>query len=275
VISVILMGSAGRMGQAIEAAAAGAADLQIKGRVDRSEVAAQVAGPGGGSQGYQKEPRSGDDGEAQVDTRSALEALAGAGDVVVDFSAPEGALAAAQVCASCGAALVTGTTGLSAEAEKALAEASTRVAVLRAANFSLGLLAMRRAVSAALDVLGEGWDVEIVERHHRRKADSPSGTALLLAGEVAARRGLDERVFRCGREGRVGPRTSDEIGIHAVRGGSWIGDHTVLLASEGESIELRHVAQGREAFARGVLEATRFVAGARPGMYHLEDVLTP
>jgi len=147
------------------------------------------------------------------------------------------------------------------------------VAVLRAANFSLGVAALKRALGAALAGLPRSWDVEIVERHHRRKVDSPSGTALMLAAEAARRRGSPGMAVRSGRQGRVGPRPAEEIGVHALRGGTWVGDHAVILAGEGEWIELRHVAEDRAAFAHGVLAAARFVARATPGLYTVDDLL--
>jgi 4-hydroxy-tetrahydrodipicolinate reductase len=119
----------------------------------------------------------------------------------------------------------------------------------------------------------EGWDVEIVEHHHRGKTDAPSGTALTLAREIAAIRGLTEEAFRHGRSGRTGVRPAREIGIHAVRGGTWVGDHQVLLSGEGEWLELRHVAQDRGAFAHGALAAANFVADAQPGIYNLHHVI--
>jgi 4-hydroxy-tetrahydrodipicolinate reductase len=176
------------------------------------------------------------------------------------------------LCAARGAPLVTGTTGLGGPHAAALQAASARVAVLQAANFSLGVLALQRALRAALRALPPTWDVEIVERHHRQKADSPSGTALVLAEEVKAARGTASATLRHGREGRVGPRPAGEVGMHAVRGGTWVGDHTVLMAGEGEWLELRHVAQDRAAFAAGALAAARFVAQAPPGRYTLEHL---
>lgn len=246
-IALVLVGAAGRMGRAIEQALADASDLELKARVERRDR--WPAGATGWSE-------------------DAAAALA-AGDVAVDFSSPEGCVALANLCAERRAALVTGTTGLDAAGEEALRAAARRVPVLRAANFSLGMAVLRRALATALDALPPGWDVEIVERHHRMKADSPSGTALALAADVAARGGE----VRCGRgQGRTGPRPAGEIGVHAIRGGTWVGDHTVLLAGDGEWIELRHVVQDRQAFARAALAAARFVAGARPGLYTLEDV---
>jgi len=146
-----------------------------------------------------------------------------------------------------------------------------------------------QAVKAANDVLarsqrprrdvillsdGQRYGLPRFERHHRRKADSPSGTALALVADVAARRGTEGAVPLFGRgQGRTGPRPAGEIGMHSVRGGTWVGEHTVLLAGEGEWLELRHVAQDRQAFAHGALAAARFVAAAGPGFYGLEDVL--
>lgn len=249
-IRIVLLGAAGKMGRAIISAATHMREVTIKARVDRESNLPEVGG---------------------VWTSRAADVV-GPGDVVVDFSSPEGTLEAAGLCAGRGAGLVTGTTGLSEAHEAALTEASLSVPVLQAANFSLGVLALRRALRAALQALPPGWDVEIVERHHRAKLDSPSGTALHIARDVMERRGMDAASLRHGREGRTGPRPASEIGMHAVRGGSWVGDHTVLLAGEGEWVELRHVAQDRTAFATGALAAATFVAQARPGRYTLEHL---
>jgi 4-hydroxy-tetrahydrodipicolinate reductase len=251
-IPLILVGAAGRMGQAIVQAAMSRSEFSLKGFVD---LAANLRTSGGVWD-------------------SNLGALLERGDVVVEFSSPQGCRETARACASRGAALVTGTTGLQAEDETALRDAARTIVVVRASNFSLGVAALRRALSAALRGI-PGWDIEIVERHHRGKADSPSGTALTLANDAAAARGLPaQRALRFGRQGRVGPRSADEIGVHAVRGGTWIGDHAVLLAGEGEWLELRHVAQDRLAFAHGALAAAEFAAGRKdPGLYDIEDVL--
>ncbi len=251
-IHVVLMGAAGRMGRAVESAAAGCGDLEIAARVDvRANFPA--------SAGVWSEDL------VQVVKR---------GDVVVDFSGPAGARAAATACASAGAALVSGSTGLSVADEAVLRDIAATVPVLRASNFSLGVAALRAALRAALAAVPGSWDVEIVERHHRLKKDSPSGTALTLAADVRAARALPADALRHGREGLAGPRPAGELGMHAVRGGTWVGDHQVLLAGEGEWLELRHVAQDRAAFAHGALAAVRFVATAAPGTYTLEDVLS-
>jgi 4-hydroxy-tetrahydrodipicolinate reductase len=194
------------------------------------------------------------------------------GDVAVEFAGPEGAVLAAAACAAKGAALVSGGTGLTDAQEQAVRSAADSIAILRSANFSLGVLALRRALNAVLSAI-PSWDVEIVERHHRSKQDSPSGTALMLARAAAEQRGYPASSLRHGREGRIGTRPTAEIGVHAVRGGSWVGDHSVLLAGPGEWLELRHVAQDRVAFARGALVAAEFLAKAKPGLYTFEAVL--
>jgi 4-hydroxy-tetrahydrodipicolinate reductase len=252
VIPLVVVGAAGRMGRALWQAVAETPGVVIRARVDRA------AGFPAGEAGW---------------TGDAAGVLA-AGDVAVEFSDPAACASLAALCAERGVGLVSGTTGLDPAQEAAVLAASRRVAVVRAANFSVGVAVLRRALRAALEALPAGWDVELVERHHRRKADSPSGTALTLAADVAAARGAWAAVPRFGREqGRTGPRPAAEVGIHSVRGGTWVGDHAVLLAGEGEWLELRHVTQDRQALAHGALAAARFVAGARPGLYGLEDVL--
>ncbi|HEY3217055.1 MAG TPA: 4-hydroxy-tetrahydrodipicolinate reductase [Candidatus Eisenbacteria bacterium] len=252
-ISLVLQGAAGRMGRTVLETAAAAPGFKIKGCVDR------VLPPW--SQG---------DGRAWG---TELGRFVGRGDVVVDFSVPEAAVEAARCCAGVGAALVSGTTSLVAEQEEAMRVAGRTVAVLHSSNFSLGVAALRGALKAVLPGIPD-WDIEIVERHHRDKADSPSGTALQLAREAAQCRGYDPGALRHGRQGRLGRRPAAEIGVHALRGGSWVGDHTVILAGPGESIELRHVAQDRTAFARGALAAAGFVVNAAPGLYTLDHVLS-
>jgi 4-hydroxy-tetrahydrodipicolinate reductase len=258
VISIVLLGAAGRMGRAVARAAAESQGFRIKARVDRAECMPSAAAR--------------DPGEHWSHS---LESSVAAGDVVVDFSAGPATRAAARVCAERGVALVSGTTGIDRETEDEIRTAAERVAVLRAANFSLGVAALRRALAETLQALPDTWDIEIVEKHHRGKIDSPSGTALLLARDAAESRGWDQTGLRSGREGRVGPRPAAEIGLHAVRGGTWVGDHTVLLAGEGEWIELRHVASDRQAFAHGALAAARFIATSSPGLYTIDDVLNP
>ena len=250
-IRIVLVGAAGRMGQVIAAAATSVAGVEIVARVD---LRGSIPATGGGWT---------DDAGAAIQP----------GTVVVEFSAPAVAVTTAGLCAARGVPLVSGSTGLVAAQEAALQAAGAKVAVLRASNFSIGVAALRRALAAALQAVPVSWDVEIIERHHRMKKDSPSGTAALLAGDVLTARGLGREALRHGREGVVGARPAAEVGVHAVRGGTWVGDHTILLAGEGETIELRHVVQDRTAFANGALAAARFVAAAAPGLYGLDDML--
>ena len=272
-IPLVLVGAWGRMGLAVAAAAAAAPDLRVvarSGEGDRLEIEEDETARR--ASGYAQPGGPGTTGPAAV-AEDALGRFLLRGDVVIDFSSPEGLRRAAHACAAGGAALVSGTTGLGPEDLRLLEEVAARVPVLVAANFSLGLVALRRAVGAALEMLPASWDIEIIERHHRRKVDSPSGTALALAREASRLRGLDAEALRHGRSGRAGPRPEGEIGIHAVRGGTWVGDHAVLLAGDGESLELRHIVEDRAAFAHGALAAARFVARAKPGRYALDDVL--
>ncbi len=249
-IRIAVVGAAGRMGRAVESAAA-AAGVTIAARIERAGNPGTPAGVWTGDLADVVEP----------------------GMVVIEFTGPEGARRAAEVCAAKGAALVSGATGLTAEDEAVVRSASAKVAVVRASNFSLGIAALRAALRAAAASLPASWDVEIVERHHRLKKDSPSGTALTLADDLLAARGETRSSLRHGREGVAGPREPGELGMHAVRGGTWVGDHQVLFAGEGEWLELRHVAQDRSAFAHGAVAAARFAGAAAAGWYTLDDVL--
>jgi 4-hydroxy-tetrahydrodipicolinate reductase len=248
-LKLALVGASGRMGRAIAAAAQGSPDTEVTACIDPHPIA--VA-----------------EGRWSEELPAKLEP----GTVVIEFSSPDAAASVAARCAEQGVPLVSGTTGLSAAQEAAVRAAAGRIAVLRASNFSVGVAALRRAVRAALAAVPGSWDVEIIERHHRLKKDSPSGTALTLADEALAARSLDRSALKHGREGVLGARPADEVGMHAVRGGTWVGDHTVLLAGEGETLELRHIAQDRAAFAHGAIAAARFVASAAPGLYALDDL---
>jgi 4-hydroxy-tetrahydrodipicolinate reductase len=199
-------------------------------------------------------------------------ALASGGfDVAIDFSSPDTLVSVAAAVTSAGAALVSGTTGLSADGQRALGEASARVAVLWEPNMSVGVHVLGRLLEQAIAALGDGFDVEIVETHHRKKVDAPSGTALRLATIAESALGGGDR--RHGREGRPGERSPKEIGLHAVRGGDVIGDHSVHLLGLGERLELVHRATSRDLFAHGALRAARWIAGRAPGRYGLGDVL--
>ena len=192
-------------------------------------------------------------------------------EVVIDFSTASAVAQLSLIAARQGIAIVTGTTNLDAAAKRALDKASELVPVLAAGNMSLGIQVLAEAVEHAVRRLGLRYDVEIVELHHRRKIDSPSGTASRLLDAVKKVR-PDVRELR-GRDGEVGARTDDEVGVFGVRGGDVIGDHTVYLLGDGERIELTHRASNRDLFAHGALRAAQFLAGKKPGRYVIADVL--
>ena len=195
---------------------------------------------------------------------------------VVDFSHHSAVPAAIARAADENLAYVLGTTGLTAEEQAAVDEAAKKIPVVQSGNYSLGVNLLLELVRQAASALGPDYDVEIVEMHHRHKKDAPSGTALMLAKAVAAGRGRgvefrDDVTF--GREGDIGERPEGEIGIHALRGGSVVGDHSVIFAGEVERVELVHRAQSREAFAAGALAAVKWARKQRPGLYSMRDVL--
>ena len=195
-------------------------------------------------------------------------------DVVIDFSTPAATVALAGLAANAGVAHVIGTTGLSADDLDAIATAAEKTVVVRSGNMSLGVNLLAGLVERAARALGPAWDAEIVEMHHRMKVDAPSGTALLL-GEAAARGrniNLAEHSAR-GRDGLTGARKPGDIGFASLRGGTVIGDHSVIFAGVGERIEFSHRAEERGIFARGALAAALWTRGKPPGLYSMADVL--
>jgi 4-hydroxy-tetrahydrodipicolinate reductase len=196
------------------------------------------------------------------------------GDVLVDFSSPGGLQASLERAVSANIPILVGTTGLKDEHQRAIDEAAKRVAVLRAANTSLGVNLLRSLVAQAAERLGPEWDVEILEMHHRNKVDAPSGTALLLGEAAAKGRGvaLHEASVRV-RDGHTGARRSGTIGFATLRGGSVVGEHSVILAGAGERVVLSHQAEDRGIFARGAVKAALWARGREPGLYSMRDVL--
>ena len=205
---------------------------------------------------------------------SSLEAALERAEVVIDFSLPAASRALFEACTARKVAVVVGTTGLDAPARKALDALAKVAAVVAAPNYSVGVNALWAIAAQAVRVLGPEFDIEIVEMHHKHKVDAPSGTAVRLAEVVAQARGLDAKTaVQHGRAGQVGARTTGEIGMHALRGGDVVGDHTLILAGPGERIELTHRAHTREIFALGAVRAAHFVVGRAPGLYDMADVL--
>ena len=195
-------------------------------------------------------------------------------EAVIDFTFHESVPANITKAAEDGVVYVLGTTGLTDEEQKAVDAAAKKIPVIQSGNFSLGINLLLGLVRKASEILGIEYDCEVVEMHHRHKKDAPSGTALMLAKAVANGRGQDfDDVAVFGREGIVGERPQGEIAVHALRGGSVIGDHTVMFAGDVERVELVHKAQSREAFAAGALRAALWGADRKPGLYSMRDVL--
>ena len=210
---------------------------------------------------------------SKVDVAPGYESTWGAGvEGVVDFSYHACVPSFVSKAASEGLPYVIGTTGLTPDEQKVVDEAAKSIPVVQSGNYSLGVNLMLELVRRAATVLGPQYDIEISEMHHRHKKDAPSGTALMLAGAAAAGRGAG-REFCYGRKGDVGERPVGEIAIHALRGGSVVGDHTVMFAGDLERVEITHKAQDRAAFAAGALKAVVWAKGRAPGVYTMRDVL--
>jgi len=271
---VIVAGVAGRMGREVARAALAATDIDLAGALESR--AHPVSG------GTLRE--LGFDSDAPVG--GALRDLASAiavGDsrsgvarrpVLIEFATGQGALHHARAAAERGFAVVSGSTGLSSEEDAAFRELGGEVPVVRGANFARGALALMRISRELVEMLGPAYDVEIVETHHRGKRDAPSGTALALFEAIRGASGRDGARPVHGRHGES-PRQRGEIGIHAVRAGAVSGEHRLLVAGDGESMELVHRVSGREAFADGALHAARAAAALSPGYYAALDVLMP
>jgi 4-hydroxy-tetrahydrodipicolinate reductase len=262
-VKVVVTGAAGRMGREIVRLVHGAEGLTLHGAVERPGPAVgQDPGPLAGV---------GPTGVAIVDALP--KALPGA-QVVVDFTHFEASAAHAEACAAAGVAIVIGSTGFTPDAKARVAAAARRIPVLLSPNMAVGVNVLFDLVRRAAAVLGEAFDVEIVELHHKKKKDAPSGTAVRLAEVAAEALGRDPaKDFTYARHGMVGERPAREIGLQTVRGGDIVGEHTVYFCGEGERLELTHRAATREQFARGAVRAARWIAGRPPGLHDMFDVL--
>jgi 4-hydroxy-tetrahydrodipicolinate reductase len=256
-VRLAVLGANGRMGRAVVriAHAAGIQVVCALGVGDEGRDAGELAGIGA-------------IGTKVVADASAL--TSSGANVLVDFSAPAALVHASTICAAAGIAIVSGTTGLDDAAKGALDVAAGKSAVLWEPNMSIGVHVLTSLVQKAMEALGPSFDVEVVEVHHRAKVDAPSGTAIRLGDVVKNAR--DGRYVH-GREGRPGPRKADEVGMHAVRGGDVIGDHTVFFFGDGERIELTHRASSRDLFAHGAVRAASWIAGKPAGRYRLADMI--
>lgn len=261
-IRLAVAGCTGRMGRALLEAAEQADDLVLHAALEHesSPHAGRDAGDFGGARGV----------AIRTDAAAALRGA----DVLIDFTRPEGTLHHLELCRELGVNAVVGTTGFSAQQKAQLGAAAQHVGIVFAPNMSVGVNLVFKLLETASRVLAQGYDIEIVEAHHRHKIDAPSGTALGM-GEVIART-LGRDLSKCavyGREGVTGERDPSTIGFATVRGGDIVGDHTVLFAGIGERIEITHKASSRATFALGALRAARFLQAHPAGLYDMQDVL--
>lgn len=261
---LVVLGAAGRMGQILVKTIAESEDAVLSGAIER---------PGSAALGRDAGEAAGLGRLGVAITDDPLQALLKA-DGVIDFTAPTATVEVAALAAQARIAHIVGTTGLTA-GDLAKIEAAARHAVIvRSGNMSLGVNLLAGLVEKVARTLGADWDVEILEMHHRMKVDAPSGTALLL-GEAAAKGrdiALADHSVRA-RDGHTGPRKVGDIGFATLRGGSVVGDHSVIFAGPGERIELTHRAEDRGIFARGALRAALWARGRKPGLYSMFDVL--
>jgi 4-hydroxy-tetrahydrodipicolinate reductase len=210
----------------------------------------------------------------QIDQGDDLKAVLPQADVVIDFSTHTATAAIAVLCAEHGKALVIGTTGHTSEDRSAITRQGAKIPMVLSSNYSTGVNTLFWLTRKAAEILGPGFDLEVLEMHHRLKRDAPSGTAKSLAEILAdVRHQHLEKIIRHGRVGIVGERTPVEIGMHSVRGGDVVGDHTVIFANVGERVELTHKASSRDTFANGALRAAAWVVRQKPGVYDMQDVL--
>jgi len=261
---LVIAGAGGRMGRTLIlaiaatkgvtlAGAAEAADSAVIGR-DAGELAG--LGPNG------------------IKIVSDVGALLKGADGLVEFTVPAATLALAELTAAAGIVHVIGTTGHSAEEEAVIAQAAKRATIVKSGNMSLGVNLLAGLVERVAKTLGEDYDIEILEMHHNKKIDAPSGTALMLGRAAAKGRGIDlaQRAVR-GRDGMTGARRAGDIGFASLRGGTVVGDHSVIFAGPSERIELVHRAEDRMIFARGAVKAALWARGKKPGLYSMADVL--
>ena len=238
---IIITGSKGRMGQALVACAKKIHGLEIVAEIDQGDDLATVISKC---------------------------------DVVIDFSAHAATVAVAKLCAKHKKALVIGTTGHTDTDTFEIKQNKAKIPIVWASNFSTGVNTLFWLTRKAAEILGPDFDLEVVEMHHRLKKDAPSGTAKSLAEILADVRKLHlDHAARHGRHGIVGERTLGEVGIHSIRGGDVVGDHTVIFANVGERVELTHKASSRDTFANGALRAAQWLVNQKPGLYDMQDVL--
>jgi 4-hydroxy-tetrahydrodipicolinate reductase len=263
-IKVAVTGAAGRMGQRIICLTHEADGLTVNGAVEISghRLIGADAGTVAGC------------GPLNVTITDNLDKAMQVSNVLIDFTFPEVTLENAAICARLGKSMVIGSTGFTPEQRTKLAEFAKVIPIVSAPNMSVGVNVCFKVLKEIAKSLGEGFDVEIVELHHNKKKDAPSGTAVRMGEVVAEALGRDyHEVANCHREGFTGERTKEEIGMQTVRGGDIVGEHTVYFIGMGERIELSHRAMSRDMFARGAVRAASWLATQKPGLYDMQDVL--
>jgi 4-hydroxy-tetrahydrodipicolinate reductase len=262
-VRVAIAGGAGRMGRALIEAVLGDAELELAAVLERAGHPA-LGREVGEFAGLPSALKLAQDVDAGLS----------AADVLIDFTRPEATLSHLEACVRLGKAMVIGTTGFSDAQKARIAEAAKRVALVMAPNMAVGVNVVFKLAETAARILGDGYDVEIVEAHHRHKVDAPSGTALKL-GEVVAR-ALGRDLAACavhGRHGDTGERDPKAIGFHAIRGGDIVGEHTVIFAGAGERVEVGVRSSSRMTYALGALRAAKFLRGKKAGLFDMSDVL--
>ncbi|MGQ0696947.1 MAG: 4-hydroxy-tetrahydrodipicolinate reductase [Panacagrimonas sp.] len=261
-VRLAVLGAAGRMGRAVIVSAAANAQVELAAAFERAGAAelGRDAGELAGTEG-RGVPIGADVAAAEF-------------DVLIDFTRPDATLSALDICVAQNRSMVIGTTGFTPEQQSRIEQAAQRIAIVKAGNFSIGVNLCLQLLEQAAAALGEDFDVEIVEAHHKHKVDAPSGTALMMGEAVARGAGrqlADHAVYE--RYGHTGARKPGAIGFSTVRGGDVVGDHTVMFLGEGERVEITHKASSRSNFATGAVRAAAWVAGRAPGLYSMRDVL--
>lgn len=262
-IRFALVGSSGRMGRTLIEAVLKAEDAELVAAVDQPDSAflGKDAGELIGA-------------PCGVAISSDLDAALAKADCLIDFTRPEGTMLHLEACRRHKVSLVIGTTGFSAEQKLIIESASKDIPIVFAPNMAVGVNAVFKLLDVAARILNEGYDVEVIEAHHRHKVDAPSGTALRMGEIVAAALGRDlDECAVYGREGHTGERPGTQIGFATIRGGDIVGDHTVLFAGTGERIEITHKSASRMSYALGSLRAARFMRGKAQGLFDMQDVL--
>ncbi len=263
-VKVIITGAAGRMGQRLVSAVLESSEVELAGAIETPDhpLLGQDAGRVAGLS------------DAGVNLVGDLAQVIDEADVLIEFTWPETSLAHIGIARQAGKAVVCGTTGLTDEQKAEVRKMASTIPCVLAPNMSQGVNLMFELVRWASEVLGRGFDIEVIEAHHKMKKDAPSGTAMRLGEILAGTRGGTISELGCfHREGMIGERSSSEIGMQTIRAGDIVGEHTVLFAGSGERIEITHRAHNRDTFVRGAIRACAWVVDQKPGLYDMQDIL--